>query len=88
LRISKPTRRRGLDALGDQGVGHGMRGVVEFLERHLAVVVDDGRPVRCPARVERGDHADLAPLADVGEHPDEVLRRLDLERAGRDILRA
>ena len=67
---------------GEQTVGHGVGGVVEFLERHLTVVVDDGHPVGRATRVEGGNHADLAPSPDIGDHADEILRWLDLQCAG------
>ena len=71
-----------LDPLGQQAVGHLVGRVVEFLERDLAEVVDDRGAVRRAARVERRDHAELAPAPDVGDHRRDVLRRFQLERAG------
>ena len=65
-----------------QAVGDGMRGVVEFVERDLAVVVDDGRAVGGAAGVQRGNHAELAPAPDIGEKCGDVLRRLQLQSAG------
>jgi len=69
-----------------QAVGHGVAGVVEFGEGHRPLVVDEGRAVRGAARVERRDHPDLAPAADVAHHRDEVLRGLQAEGAGGDHL--
>ena len=39
------------------------------------------RPLGSAARVERRDHAELAPAPDVGDHRGDVLRRFQLERA-------
>ena len=69
-----------------QAVGGRAGGVVEFGEGHRALIVDDGRPVRSPARVERGDRAHLAPAADVGDQGGEVLRRLQPEGPRADHL--
>ncbi len=69
-----------LDAHRPQAVGDGVRRVVEFFERELAVVVDDGGAIGGAARVERRDHAELAPAPDVGEERGDVLRRLELQR--------
>ena len=70
-----------LDPHRQQAVGDGMGGVVEFLERDLAVVVDDGRAVGGAARVQRGNHAELAPAPDIGDERGDVLRRFQLQRA-------
>ena len=70
----------------EQSVGHRIGRVVEFGEGQRPLVVDDRGPVRGPARVQRGDHADLTPPADVTDHPDDVLRGLESERAGLDHL--
>ncbi len=70
-----------LDPHRQQPVGDRVRGVVEFGECDLAVVVDDRGAVGCTTRVERGDHAEFAPAPDVGDHGGDVLRRLQLERA-------
>ncbi len=75
------------DAHCQQAVGDGVRGVVEFFEGDLAVVVDDGGAIRGAAGVERGHHADFAPAPDVGDHGGDVLRRLELERARSEHLR-
>ena len=58
-----------------------MRGVVELFEGELAVVVDDGRPIGRPARVQRRDHAELTPAPDIGDERGDVLRWLELQRA-------
>ena len=77
-----------LDAHRQQSVGDRVGGIVEFPESDRAVVVDDGGRVRGPTRVERGNHAELAPPADVGEHRRDVLRRLELAaRPASNILR-
>ena len=59
-----------------------MGGVVELFERDLAVVVDDRGAVGRAAGVQRGNHAELAPAPDVGDECGDVLRWLDLQRAG------
>ena len=70
-----------LDADRQQAVRHRIGGVVELLERQLTFVVDDGRAIRIATCVERGDHAELAPANDVGNHGRDVLRGFDLEGA-------
>ena len=75
-----------LDTHRQQAVGDGMRGVVQLLEGDLAVVVDDGRAVGRAARVERGNHAELAPAPDIGHERDDVLRWFQLQRAGLEHL--
>ena len=57
-----------------------MRRVVKFLERELALVVDDRGPIRGAPSVERRDHAEFAPAPDVCEEGGDVLRRLEFER--------
>jgi hypothetical protein len=71
-----------LDPQGQQAVGDRVRGVVEFLERQLAVVVDDRGAIGRAPGVERGKHPELTPAPDVGDHRGNVLRRLEFERAG------
>ena len=71
-----------LDAHRQQAVGDGMGGIVEFFERDLAVVVDDGRAVGGAAGVQRGNHAELAPAPDIGEEGGDVLRWFQFQRAG------
>ncbi len=75
-----------LDAHGPQSVGDGVRRVVEFFERELAIVVDDGGAIGGAACVQRRDHAELAPAPDVGEERGDVLRRLQLQRTGLEHL--
>ena len=74
------------DTLGQQPVSHRVGGLVEFLVRQAAVVVDDRRAVGCAPRVERRQHAELAPFPNVGRHRGVVQRRLQPERAGLDDL--
>ncbi len=68
-----------LDPHRQQAIGHLVAGVVELLEGDLAVVVDDRGAVGRAPRVERGNHAELAPAPDVGNHRGDVLRRLQPE---------
>ncbi len=70
-----------LDPHRQQAIGDGMRGVVQLFEGELAVVVDDGRPIGRPARVQRRDHAELTPAPDIGDERGDVLRWLELQRA-------
>ncbi len=64
------------DAHREQLVGHRVRRGVELPERQLALVVDHRGTLGMPTRVERRDHPDLAPGADVTEHGQDVLRGL------------
>ncbi len=57
-------------------------GIVEFFERELAVVVDDGSAIGGAAGVQCRDHPELTPAPDIGEERGDVLRRLQPQRAG------
>ena len=57
-----------LHALLDQAVGHRVGGFVELPVAELAVFVDQRRAVGGAPGVVRRQHAELAPLGDVGRH--------------------
>ena len=63
-----------LDAHGDHAVGDRVDAVVEFPERHRALVVDDRDAVRRAAGIDRGDHPDFPPPRDIGGHRGDGLR--------------
>ena len=71
-----------LDSHRQQAIGDGMGGIVEFFERDLAVVVDDGLAVGGAAGVQRGNHAELAPAPDIGDKRGDVLRWFQFQSAG------
>jgi hypothetical protein len=68
-----------LDAHLEQPVGHRVRGLVELPVGEFALFVHARRLVGMPPGVERGQHAELAPLVDLIGHHGVVLRRLDSE---------
>ena len=72
--------------LGQQPVGDRVRCLVELPVGERAFVVDDRRAVGRAPGVERRQHADFAPLRDVGCHRGVVQRRLQPEGAGLDDL--